>query len=29
MEEKEDSIEIDTDYEHQRAKDYLTQQHRN
>jgi hypothetical protein len=25
----EDSIEVDTNYEHQKAKDYLTQQHRN
>jgi hypothetical protein len=25
---KEDSIEVGTDYEHQRAKYYLTQQHR-
>jgi hypothetical protein len=27
--EKEDSVEIGTDYKHQRAKDYLTQQHGN
>jgi hypothetical protein len=26
---KEDSVEVGTDCEHQRAKDYLTQQHRN
>jgi hypothetical protein len=26
---REDSVEVGTDYEHQRAKDYLTQQHRN
>jgi hypothetical protein len=25
---KEDYVEVGTDYEHQRAKDYLTQQHR-
>jgi hypothetical protein len=29
LKQKEDSIEVSTDYEHQRAKDYLTQQHRN
>jgi hypothetical protein len=26
---KKDSVEVGTDYEHQRAKEYLTQQHRN
>jgi hypothetical protein len=29
IEEKEDSVESGTDYEHQKAKDCLTQQHRN
>jgi hypothetical protein len=29
IEEGKDSVEVGTDYEHQRAKDYLTQQHRN
>jgi hypothetical protein len=28
IEEKEDSVESCTDYEHQKANDYLTQQHR-
>jgi hypothetical protein len=29
IEEKEDSVEIGIDYEHQKAKDYIIQQHRN
>jgi hypothetical protein len=29
LKKKEESVKIGTDYEHQRAKDYLTQQHRN
>jgi hypothetical protein len=29
LKKKEDSIETDTDYEHSKAKDHLTQQHRN
>jgi hypothetical protein len=29
VEEKENTVEIGIDYEHQKAKDYLTQQHMN
>jgi hypothetical protein len=29
LKKKEDSVDVGTDYEHQRAKDYLTQQHLN
>jgi hypothetical protein len=29
IEKKEDSVKVGTDYEQQRAKDYLTQEHRN